>query len=60
MKATDDVVTEAELFKDVFGCTDGDECPWHDGTKSVGVVAVCDGEWRKEKDGRWRFWEHVE
>lgn len=52
---TTDVVTEATLFRDVFGC-DSDDCEWHPDARRRGRIDVCSGEWRREPDGNWRFW----
>lgn len=54
LKPTSDVVTEPELFRDVFGC-DEDDCEWHVDTRQRGYVRVCAGEWKRETDGRWRL-----
>lgn len=52
LQQTTDVVTATELVRDVFG-EDGDfELPDGD------TIGVCAGEWRREPDGRWRFWQH--
>jgi hypothetical protein len=46
----DDIVSEAELIA-IIG-VDDDE----DQSITGDVVSVCDGEWRREPDGRWRIW----
>lgn len=48
LRATDDVVTTEVLFVDVFGDEVPDDLP--------ATIGVCAGEWRREPDGRWRFW----
>lgn len=55
LKPTEDVVSETTLFRDVFGC-ESDDCLWHDRTRAYGRIEVCEGEWRREPDGQWRFW----
>ena len=55
LKPTTDVVTEAQLFRDVLGCDD-DDCEWHDEVRQRGYIPVCAGEWKKEPDGRWRMY----
>lgn len=54
MEATDDLATSEELLE-IF---DGGHDPETEGILASGKVAVCDGEWRREPDGRWRFWKH--
>lgn len=52
---TDDVVGgDIELMTDVFGLDLEIDEPIPD--IEMGLVAVCDGEWRREPDGQWRFW----
>lgn len=51
LQKTSDVVTTRELIEDVFG-GDDDALPDRD------AIPVCAGEWRREPDGRWRFWQH--
>jgi hypothetical protein len=55
VKATEDVVTEDVLKAAVFGMEPEDDLPERDGR-----IPVCAGEWRREPDGRWRFWENEE
>lgn len=57
MNSTDDVVTDSTLRFDVLGLGLHDD--WPDG-HALGVIAVCAGEWRREQDGRWRFYEYDE
>ena len=45
---TDDVVTDAELIE-LFGTEEGEEL----GNEAI---AVCEGEWRRDVPGKWRFW----
>ena len=51
MRRTDDIATPAELAE-LFGCGPGEP---HRPAKDI--IPVCDGEWRKEADGNYRFWE---
>jgi hypothetical protein len=58
LKPTDDLATPAEL-RELFSGGD-DEISGPD-LNAVRVVAVCDGEWRREEAGGvlldlWRFW----
>ena len=54
MIRTDDLATSEELLE-IF---DGGHDPETETIMTSGRVAVCDGEWRREPDGRWRFWKH--
>lgn len=54
-KPTDDVVQEGVLFADVFGIDEDDE-EFVSGFRESGRVRVCEGEWRREPDGRWRLY----
>lgn len=54
MRATDDVMTEAVFLGEIMDCWDGDERP---DSFERGTVRVCAGEWRREQDARWRFYE---
>lgn len=46
LRRTDDVIAERTLRR-VLGSSPG---------KVVKRISVCAGEWRKEPNGRWRFW----
>lgn len=48
LRPTDDVMTDAELRE--FFDTDRDE--------ELGdePIEVCEGEWRRDVPGKWRFW----
>lgn len=37
-------------------CWDEDEDP--ESKLNSGVYAVCGGEWRREENNQWRFWEN--
>ena len=54
MIRTDDLATSEELLE-IF---DGGHDPDTEDILTSGRVPVCDGEWRREPDGRWRFWRH--
>lgn len=57
MIATDDVLPHKMFLGDICDCWDGDvDQP----DLSSGVVQVCAGEWRREQDGRWRFFKDTE
>jgi hypothetical protein len=52
---TDVVESYEELF-----CTlvwDDDESP--EAALAGGIYTVCGGEWRREQDNQWRFWEDL-
>jgi hypothetical protein len=53
LRPTADVVTLKELHEEVFG---GDEEEMQATDDPSGIIPVCAGEWRREPDGRWRFW----
>lgn len=55
-RRTDDVLTAAELRH--FIVLDDDEDA--DDVLRPGVFQTCAGEWRREQDGRWRWWQDVE
>lgn len=57
MIATDDVLSHKMFLGDVFDCFDGDP---DQPDLSSGVVQTCAGEWRRESDGRWRFYKDTE
>lgn len=57
MIATDDVLPHKMFLGDVFDCFDGDP---DQPDLSSGVVQTCAGEWRREADGRWRFFRDTE
>ena len=52
---TDDVLAPHHLMN-LFTCGPEDEYDGPDLDDCGGVVQVCDGEWRLEPDGLWRFW----
>lgn len=51
--ATADLATAEELLE-IF---DGGHDPDCESILASGKVQVCAGEWRREPDGRWRFWK---
>ncbi len=53
LRSTDNVETLEELCGII--CWDEDEDPTQ--KLASGVYAVCGGEWRREQDNQWRFWE---
>lgn len=57
MIATDDVLSQKIFLGDIMDCFDGDS---DQPDLSSGVVQVCAGEWRREPDGRWRFYKDTE
>jgi hypothetical protein len=50
---TDTVESYEDLLCTI--CWDDDEDP--EAALAAGVYAVCGGEWRREEDNQWRFWE---
>jgi len=52
--ATDDVLPTKLFLGEIMDSFDGDP---DQPDLSSGVVPVCAGEWRREADDRWRFWE---
>jgi hypothetical protein len=50
---TETVESYADLCRTI--CWDYDEDPEQE--LSAGVYPVCGGEWRRETDNLWRFWE---
>lgn len=57
MIATDDVLPHKMFLGDIMDCWDGDP---DQPDLTGGVVQVCAGEWRREPDGRWRFFKDTE
>lgn len=53
LRRTDHTETYADLCCTL--CWDDDEDP--ETALASGVYAVAAGEWRREADGLWRFWE---
>jgi hypothetical protein len=53
LQRTDTVETYDELILTM--CWDDDEDPVE--ALAGGTYAVCGGEWRREADHMWRFWE---
>lgn len=54
MIRTDDIATAEELLEIFDGGHDEETVT----ILNSGKVDVCDGEWRREDDGRWRFWKY--
>ena len=51
-----EVIDQRELMSIL--CWDDDEDP--EEALKPGVFQTCAGEWRRETDGRWRFWTDPE
>lgn len=56
LRATDAIESYEDLCCTL--CWDDDEDP--EAALAGGVYAVAAGEWRREPDGQWRFWEDPE
>lgn len=56
MKPTHEAVSEQVLLTEVFGLEPDDDTSF----VACGCVETCAGEWRREPDGLWRFWEGEE
>lgn len=56
LKRTDHVESEEDLLCTI--CWDDDEDPQAE--LAPGIYKTCGGEWRREADGRWRFWTDPE
>jgi len=56
LQRTEQIITQAELREML---DDEDDESFADMT-SKGVAQVRGGAWRREQDGRWRFWQNTD